>query len=216
MCMHRELKRKAERANNIWWYLSGLLGAENRVYMYCIIQAVFTIATLAFTVPLFKFYRLHLGFEIFKISATVWNGGRFVFEVMPRQAVKKAEMMTKDCKKKSPESIPSLSGCTTSIERGIAEDSTELSNMSNLDTVNDEKLVLKGGRVSLETPLQSSHRTSNKLEDKNEDAVTTLRLLRSLLGHYQSVPRLGVRTPYNNRGRRDDLSSRAAKVACAS
>ena len=214
--MHRELKRKAERANNIWWYLSGLLGAENRVYMYCIIQGVFTIATLAFTVPLFKFYRLHIGFEIFKISATIWNGGRFVFEVMPRQAVKKAEMMTKDCKEKSPESIPSLSECTTSLDRGIAEDSTVLSNMSNLETVNDDKLVSKGRRDSLETPLQSSHTTSNKLEDKSKDAVTTLRLLRSMLGNYQSVPRMGVHIPYHNRGRRDDLSSKAAKVACAS
>eukprot|EP00250_Pteridium_aquilinum_P031540 c43800_g1_i1 orf=96-1514(+) len=89
MTSYRELKRKAERANNIWWRLSGLLGAENRVYMYAIIQAVFTVATLALTVPMFKSYRLHIGFEVFKLAATVWNGGNFVFEVIPRQAAKK-------------------------------------------------------------------------------------------------------------------------------
>lgn len=87
--LSRELKRKAERANNVWWRLSGLLGAENRVYMYAIIQAAFTVATLALTVPMFKSYRLHIGFEVFKLAATVWNGGNFIFEVMPRQAAKK-------------------------------------------------------------------------------------------------------------------------------
>ncbi|KAI5067401.1 hypothetical protein GOP47_0017929 [Adiantum capillus-veneris] len=89
MTSYRELKRKAERAKNIWWRLSGLLGDENRVYMYAILQAAFTVATLAFTVPMFRSYRLHIGFEVFKLAATVWNGGRYVFEVMPRQAAKK-------------------------------------------------------------------------------------------------------------------------------
>ncbi|KAH7294495.1 hypothetical protein KP509_27G003300 [Ceratopteris richardii] len=89
MTSYRELKRKAERANNIWWRLSGMMGAEKRVYMYAIIQAIFTVATLAFTVPLFQSYWLHTWFEIFKLSATVWNGGNYIFEVMPRQAVAK-------------------------------------------------------------------------------------------------------------------------------
>lgn len=89
MTSYRELKRKAERANNIWWRLSGLLGADNRVYMYAILQAAFTVATLALTVPMFKSYRLHTAFEVFKLAATVWNGGNFVFEVMPRQVAKK-------------------------------------------------------------------------------------------------------------------------------
>ncbi|MCO5579509.1 hypothetical protein L7F22_033364 [Adiantum nelumboides] len=90
MTSYRELKRKAERAKNIWWRLSGLMGDENRVYMYAILQAAFTIATLAFTVPMFRSYRLHIGFEVFKLAATVWNGGKYVFEVMPRQAAKKS------------------------------------------------------------------------------------------------------------------------------
>lgn len=91
MTSYRELKRKAERANNIWWRLSGLLGDERRVIMYAVIQAVFTVATLALTVLLFKSYRLHIIFEVFKLSATVWNGGNYIFEVMPRQVVAKSK-----------------------------------------------------------------------------------------------------------------------------
>ncbi|MCO5584720.1 hypothetical protein L7F22_038652 [Adiantum nelumboides] len=89
MTSYRELKRKAERANNIWWKLSGLMGDERRVYMYAVIQAVFTVATMALTVLLFKSYRLHTWFEVLKLSATVWNGGNYIFEVIPRKAVAK-------------------------------------------------------------------------------------------------------------------------------
>lgn len=91
MTSYRELKRKAERANNVWWRLSGLMGAERRVYMYAVIQAIFTVATLALTVLLFKSYRLHTLFEVFKLSATVWNGGNYIFEVMPRQVAAKSK-----------------------------------------------------------------------------------------------------------------------------
>jgi hypothetical protein len=59
--------------------------------MYALIQAVFTVATLALTVPLFKSYQMHTWFEVFKLSATVWNGGNYIFEVMPRQAVAKSK-----------------------------------------------------------------------------------------------------------------------------
>lgn len=91
MTSYRELKRKAERANNIWWKLSGLMGAERRVYMYAVIQAIFTVATMALTVLLFKSYQLHTCFEVLKLSATVWNGGNYIFEVMPRRAVAKTK-----------------------------------------------------------------------------------------------------------------------------
>lgn len=59
--------------------------------MYAILQAIFTVLTLALTVPLFKSYRLHIIFECFKVAASVWNGGIFFFDVMPRK---------KDAKKK--------------------------------------------------------------------------------------------------------------------
>ncbi|CAH1425262.1 unnamed protein product [Lactuca virosa] len=48
----RELSKKAQKANNCVWELSGLLGDQN-------------------------------------LSATVWNGGSFLLEVMPRQVVLK-------------------------------------------------------------------------------------------------------------------------------
>lgn len=95
MTSYRELKRKAERANNIWWRLSGLLGDERRVIMYAIIQAIFTVATLALTVLLFKAYQLHTIFEVFKLSATVWNGGNYIFEVLPWQVVAKKKKKEK-------------------------------------------------------------------------------------------------------------------------
>lgn len=85
MTSYRELSRKAERANNFWWRLSGILGAHRRVLMYAVLQAIFTVATLALTVPMFKSYRLHTLFEIFKLTASVWNGGNYFFEVMPKQ-----------------------------------------------------------------------------------------------------------------------------------
>jgi hypothetical protein len=198
--------------------------------MYCIIQAVFTIATLAFTVPLFKCYRLHLGFEIFKISATVWNGGRFVFEVMPRQAMKKtaAAMATDNGKQANPGTVSSpTDGCTFgSIERNSEEeeeeeDSTSLSNTANLESSKEEKPVPGGERRASseeeeETPLQLAHTTPARLEDRGKDAVTTLRLIRSMLGSYQALPRTGARTLYNRRTRNDLNNTRAAKVACAS
>lgn len=84
----RELSRKAERANNFWWRLSGVLGDNKRVLMYAVLQAIFTLATLALTVPMFKSYRLHTLFEIFKLTASVWNGGNYFFEVMPKQVEK--------------------------------------------------------------------------------------------------------------------------------
>jgi hypothetical protein len=85
MTSFRELSRKASRANNIWWRLSGILGDKNRVVMYAVLQALFTVATMSLAVPIFKSYRLHITFECFKVAATVWNGGNFFFDVMPRK-----------------------------------------------------------------------------------------------------------------------------------
>jgi hypothetical protein len=87
--VHRELSKKAKKANNIWWRLSGLLGDQNRIVMFIFLQGIFTIATMALTVPIFLSYELHVLFQILKVSASVWNGGSFLLEVMPRQAMLK-------------------------------------------------------------------------------------------------------------------------------
>ncbi|XP_027333618.1 uncharacterized membrane protein C776.05-like [Abrus precatorius] len=96
MTSYRELSKKAQKANNIWWRLSGLLGDQNRLLMYIFLQGIFTVATMALTVPIFFSYELHVVFQILKVSASVWNGGSFLLEVMPRQAIlkekKKSEM----------------------------------------------------------------------------------------------------------------------------
>jgi hypothetical protein len=64
--------------------------------MYILLQAIFTVATMALAVPIFLSYRLHVIFQILKVSASVWNGGSFLLEVMPRQVIlkeqKKSEM----------------------------------------------------------------------------------------------------------------------------
>ncbi|CAI5986059.1 unnamed protein product [Closterium sp. NIES-64] len=85
MTSFRELSKKASRANNFWWWLSGVLGDSNRFFMYALIQGVFTVATVALTVPMFCSYRFHALFQIFKIAASIWNGGNFIFDVLPRQ-----------------------------------------------------------------------------------------------------------------------------------
>ncbi|PRQ46919.1 hypothetical protein RchiOBHm_Chr2g0094171 [Rosa chinensis] len=97
MTSYRELSKKAQKANNLWWRLSGLLGDQNRLFMYIVLQAIFTVATMALTVPIFLSYELHVVFLILKVSASVWNGGSFLLEVMPRQVIlkekkKKAEV----------------------------------------------------------------------------------------------------------------------------
>lgn len=96
----RELSKKAQKANNMWWRFSGLLGDQNRLFMYILLQAMFTVATTALTVPIFLSYELHMTFQLLKISASVWNGGNFLLEVMPRQVVmkerKKMEMQPID------------------------------------------------------------------------------------------------------------------------
>ncbi|KAF3556309.1 hypothetical protein F2Q69_00015907 [Brassica cretica] len=89
MTSYRELSKKAQKANNKLWQLSGILGDQNRMWMYILFQAIFTVATMALTVPIFLSYRLHVIFQILKISAAVWNGGSFLLEVMPRQVIQK-------------------------------------------------------------------------------------------------------------------------------
>ncbi|CAI9286119.1 unnamed protein product [Lactuca saligna] len=95
MTSYRELSKKAQKANNLWWRLSGLLGDQNRMFMYILLQALFTVATMALTVPIFWSYELHLAFQMLKVSATVWNGGSFLLEVMPRQVVLKEKRKQK-------------------------------------------------------------------------------------------------------------------------
>ncbi|KAG6421099.1 hypothetical protein SASPL_117648 [Salvia splendens] len=97
MTSYRELSKKAQKANNMWWRLSGLLGDQNRMFMYILLQAVFTVATTALTVPIFLSYELHLTFQLLKASATVWNGGNFLIEVMPRQVILKQKKMSEMC-----------------------------------------------------------------------------------------------------------------------
>lgn len=89
LILNRELSKKAQKANNVWWRLSGLLGDQNRLLMFILLQAVFTVATMALTVPIFLSYELHVVFQILKVSASVWNGGSFLLEVMPRQVILK-------------------------------------------------------------------------------------------------------------------------------
>ncbi|XVF88844.1 hypothetical protein PTKIN_Ptkin19aG0083600 [Pterospermum kingtungense] len=94
MTSYRELSKKAQKANNVWWRLSGLLGDQNRLLMYILLQAMFTVATMALTVPIFLSYRFHVIFQILKVSASVWNGGSFLLEVMPRQVIVKEKKKT--------------------------------------------------------------------------------------------------------------------------
>ncbi|WMV30125.1 hypothetical protein MTR67_023510, partial [Solanum verrucosum] len=89
MTSYRELSKKAKKANNMWWRLSGLLGDQNRLLMFILLQAIFTVATTALTVPIFLSYKLHVVYQILKVSASVWNGGNFLLEVMPRQVILK-------------------------------------------------------------------------------------------------------------------------------
>ncbi|XWS72225.1 hypothetical protein CRYUN_Cryun02cG0021700 [Craigia yunnanensis] len=89
MTSYRELSKKAQKANSVWWRLSGLLGDQNRLLMYILLQAIFTVATMALTVPIFLSYKFHVIFQILKVSASVWNGGSFLLEVMPRQVIVK-------------------------------------------------------------------------------------------------------------------------------
>ncbi|CAN0839281.1 Glycerophosphocholine acyltransferase 1 [Linum grandiflorum] len=94
MTSYRELSKKARKANNVWWRLSGVLGDQNRMLMYIVFQMIFTVATMALTVPIFLSYRLHVVFQLLKVSAAVWNGGSFLLEVMPRQVILKEKKKT--------------------------------------------------------------------------------------------------------------------------
>ncbi|CAA3008369.1 uncharacterized membrane -like [Olea europaea subsp. europaea] len=94
MTSYRELSKKAQKANNLWWRLSGLLGDQNRLFMYILLQAIFTVATMALTVPIFLSYNMHVVFQILKVSASVWNGGNFLLKVMPQQVILKEKKKT--------------------------------------------------------------------------------------------------------------------------
>ncbi|KAL4284635.1 hypothetical protein GQ457_16G002630 [Hibiscus cannabinus] len=94
MTSYRELSKKAKKANNIWWRLNGLLGDQNRFLTFILFQAIFTVATMALTVPIFLSYKCHVIFQILKVSASVWNGGSFLLEVMPRQVIVKEKTKT--------------------------------------------------------------------------------------------------------------------------
>ena len=98
MTSYRELSKKAQKANNMWWRLSGVLGDRNRLLMFIVLQGMFTVATVALTVPIFLSYELSVIFQTLKLSAAVWNGAGFMLEVMPKQAIlkekKKSEKVT--------------------------------------------------------------------------------------------------------------------------
>jgi hypothetical protein len=66
--------------------------------MYILLQALFTVATMALTVPIFLSYRMHVVFLILKVCASTWNGGSFILEVMPRQVVQKQQKKKLDMK----------------------------------------------------------------------------------------------------------------------
>ncbi|KAL7189211.1 hypothetical protein ACSBR1_038965 [Camellia fascicularis] len=108
MTSYRELSKKAEKANNMWWRLSGLLGEQNRLFMYILLQALFTVATMALTVPIFLSYRLSVIFQILKVSATTWNGGSFLLDVMPRQVILKEQKKTETQLERTQEGQPSV------------------------------------------------------------------------------------------------------------
>ncbi|KAI3896746.1 hypothetical protein MKW98_009599 [Papaver atlanticum] len=92
-----DILHKAQKSNNMWWRLSGVLGDQNRMLMYIMFQAAFTVATMALTVSIFLSYELHVIFQILKVSVFIWNGGSSLLEVMPRQVImkekKKLEML---------------------------------------------------------------------------------------------------------------------------
>lgn len=88
----RELSKKAQKAKNIWWRFSGVLGDQNRMHMFIVLQAIFTVAAMALTVPIFLSYELSVIFQILKVSATVWNGANFLLDVMPRQVILKEKL----------------------------------------------------------------------------------------------------------------------------
>lgn len=92
--LSRELSKRAQKTNNVWWKLSGLLGDQNRLLMYILFQGIFTVLTMALAVPIFLSYRLHVVFQLLKVSAAVWNGGSFLLEVMPRQVIQKEKKKT--------------------------------------------------------------------------------------------------------------------------
>ncbi|KAK1258949.1 hypothetical protein QJS04_geneDACA021935 [Acorus gramineus] len=114
MTSYRELSKKAQKANNIWWRLSGLLGDNNRNAMYILLQAVFTVATMALTVPIFLSYEMHVTFQILKVSAAIWNGGSFLLEVMPKQVVlkEKKKLEMKPITTRSEQPAPSMDTST--------------------------------------------------------------------------------------------------------
>ncbi|KAI3836936.1 hypothetical protein MKW98_005269 [Papaver atlanticum] len=89
MTSYIELSKKSQKENNLWWRLSGVLGDQNCMLMYILLQAAFTVATMALTMPIFMSYELHVIFQILKVSASIWNGGSFLLEGMPRQVIMK-------------------------------------------------------------------------------------------------------------------------------
>lgn len=80
-----------------------MLGDQNRMLMYIAFQAIFTVATMALTVPIFLSYELHVLFQVLKVSAAVWNGGSFLLEVMPKQVILKEKKKAEIKPEQSPE-----------------------------------------------------------------------------------------------------------------
>lgn len=76
------------------------------MFMYILLQALFTVATMALTVPIFLSYRMHVIFQILKVSASIWNGGSFLLEVMPRQVIMKEKKKSESKPLETHHSLP--------------------------------------------------------------------------------------------------------------
>ncbi|KAL8480288.1 hypothetical protein ACS0TY_026998 [Phlomoides rotata] len=90
-------------------------------------KAMFTVATTALTVPIFLSYELHVTFQILKVSASVWNGGNFLLEVMPIQVIQK--------EKKKMEMQPIEAD---QVDQSVLEKSVEANNPSQSHVVESE------------------------------------------------------------------------------
>lgn len=92
--------------------------------MFTVLQALFTVATMALTVPIFLSYEISVVFQILKVSAAVWNGGSFLLDVMPRQVILKEKLKSeRDAAAQSLQNQPVEDENMTKPENSSEEDS---------------------------------------------------------------------------------------------
>lgn len=114
----RELSRQAAKQDTFLWRLSGRFGEFHRLHMFLLFQGIFTILTAALTVPMFRSYNLHSAFQVFKVAASIWNGGNFLFDVMPKQVQARAER--KRAMKVAPEILEPQEGHGVNKDVGLS------------------------------------------------------------------------------------------------